>query len=407
MSTASEVAAQLDFALVPPQGIEIPAFHELLAELREEAPTATVRYAGQETQLVLRYDDILAVLRNEAEYSSRLLHEQASFPVMGRNVMGMEGVEHAQHRKLVKPPLQYGYVMEHYVEPILRPLCDDLVSQFIDNGEADLVADFTRKFPLTVISKLLGLPIEDEQTFSEWAMALISFAFVPEESQRAAALFDGYLRPLLAERRAKPSDDLLSHLIRAETDGQRLTDEEILAFIRVLFAAGTDTTYNAVGSLLHALLTHPDVLERVRKDPELRPAAIEELLRWNGPVGVLPRITAHDVNLHGKTIEAGQYMIMAIASANRDPRVFERPADFNIDRRENHHIAFGFGVHFCLGAHLARAELRVALDAILERLQDLQLIAEPTFCGSVLRGPDCLPVTFTPRTAEAPALRLA
>jgi cytochrome P450 len=288
-------------------------------------------------------------------------------------------------------------VQSSYVEPILRPLCHELVDRFAARGAADLVAEFTKGFPLAVIARLLGLPVEDEAMFSRWAMALISYAFLPEEAMQASERFNRFLAPLIEERRRQPSDDLLSMLATAEVDGVRLTDEQALSFVRVIFAAGTDTTYNAVGSLLHALLTNPDALERVTADRDLLPQAVEELLRWNGPIGVLPRILPADTEHLGHHMPAGSTILVGLASANRDPDVFADPDAFDLDRNPQGHLAFGFGQHFCLGAHLARAEMVVALDVLLDRLADLRLTAEPRFVGSVIRGPETLPVEFAVR----------
>jgi cytochrome P450 len=164
----------------------------------------------------------------------------------------------------------------------------------------------------------------------------------------------------------------------------------------VIFAAGTDTTYNAVGSLVHALLVHPDALERVTADRSLIPQAVEELLRWDGPIGVLPRILPSDVEHLGQHMPGGSTILVGLSSANRDPDVFADPDVFDLDRNPQGHLAFGFGQHFCLGAHLARAEMAVALDVLLERLRDLRLTGEPRFVGTVIRGPESLPVRFSP-----------
>jgi cytochrome P450 len=385
----------IDFALLPNQGIEVPAFHELMRTLRERERVTPVTFAGQPSWLVTHHGDTVDVLNDEVRFSSRALHEANSFPVMGRNVMGMEGDEHRVHKALVSPPFRRGVVQSSYVEPILRPLCHELVDRFIERGEADLVAEFTKGFPLAVICRLLGLPIEDERTFSRWAMALISYAFLPDEAMEASQRFNEFLGPLIEERRRHPGDDLLSMLATAEVDGVRLTGEQALSFVRVIFAAGTDTTYNAVGSLIHALITHPDALDRVAADRALIPQAVEELLRWNGPIGVLPRILPADVEHLGHHMPAGSTILVGLASANRDPEVFPDPDTFDLDRNPQGHLAFGFGQHFCLGAHLARAEMVVALDVVLERLDDLRLLAEPRFVGTVVRGPETLPVRFS------------
>jgi cytochrome P450 len=392
--TVVEDVSGVDFALLPNQGIEIPRFHELMREWRERERVTPVTFAGQRSWLVTHHRDVLEVLNDEVRFSSRALHEANSFPVMGRNLMGMEGDEHRLNKALVSRPFRRNRVQAAYVEPILRPLCHALIDRFADRGEADLVAEFTKGFPLAVICKLLGLPVEDERAFSRWAMALISYAFVPDEALDAAQSFDRFLTPLLEQRRREPGDDLLSMLATAEVDGVNLTDDEVLAFVRVIFAAGTDTTYNAVGALLHSLLTHDDAMTTVRADPERLGDAAEELLRWNGPIGVLPRILPADVEHLGHDMPAGSTILVGLSSANRDPAVFDEPDAFDIDRNALGHIAFGFGQHFCLGAHLARAEMVVATEVLLDRLPNLRLAGEPRFVGAVVRGPESLPVVF-------------
>lgn len=390
----SDAPAELDFALLPSQGIEIPDYHALMRRLRTRERISPVRFAGRPSWLVSRHADVVALLEDETRFSSRALHEANSFPVMGRNVMGMEGDEHRVHKALVAPPFRRSLVESRYVEPILRPLCHELIDRFAERREVDLVVEFTKGFPLSVIARLLGLPIEDEQRFSRWAMALIGYAFLPDEAREAASHFDRMLAPLLEARRREPGDDLLSMLAHAEVEGARLDDELALSFVRVLFAAGTDTTYNAVGSLIHALLTHPEALERVRADRSLLPAAVEEGLRWNGPIGVLPRILPADAEWLGVKMPAGSTILAGLSAATRDPAVFDEPDRFDLERRIKHQLAFGWGQHYCLGAHLARAELVVALDVLLERLPRMRLLEEPRFVGCVIRGPEQLRVAL-------------
>lgn len=389
-----EAARRIELALVPTQGIEILDYHALLARLRAASRVAIVDFAGRPAPLVTRHADVLALLRDETRWSSRRLHEANSFPVMGRNLMGMEGEEHRRNKALVSPAFRLASIRPR-VESELRPLCHALIDRFASRGEADLVAEFTRGFPLAVICRLLGVPITDEAAYQRWAMALISYAMLPGEAMEASKRFSEALGPLLAERRAEPRDDLLSSLASAQVDGVGLADEEIYAFVRALFAAGTDTTYNAMGALLHALLTHPETLERVRAEPAARPLAVAELLRWNGPVGVLPRICAVDADLHGVPVRAGTTVLAGLAAANRDPAVHAEPDRFDLDRPHRDTLYFGVGDHFCVGAALARTELEVALEVVLERLVDLRLLEhEVPFPGVILRGPARLPVRF-------------
>jgi cytochrome P450 len=290
-------------------------------------------------------------------------------------------------------------LMPDYVAPILAPTAHRLIDQFIDRGHADLVTDFTKQYPFTVITRLLGIPSRNEGDIQRWALALLTYPWDPESALAASREFTDYLTPIVASRRDTPGDDLISALATAVVDDGRLTDEEIFSFVRVLFPAGADTTYLGLGSLLYALMTHPEAMERVRRDPESRRLAIEEALRWEPPVALMPRFAPVDTDQFGSLIPGGSHVLFGIAAANRDPSVFAEPDRFDIDRENKGTLTFGFGMHFCVGAHLARAELATALDVILERLDDLQLVGDaPTrMVGSVLRGPDTLPVTFKAR----------
>lgn len=393
-------AADQDFAVLPMQGMEVPGFHQLLAELRAVAPVAPITFRGIPAFAVLGHHEVQEAFRDEVAFPPRITQEVNTFPVMGRNLMGLEGEEHRAHRALVSPAFRRAPVAR-YAEEILRPLCHDLVDEIAEDGSADLVTAFTSRLPFAVIARLLGIPAEDEPTLRRWALALISYGWDEEGAHRASAEFVAYLEPVLEARRRAPRDDLVSALVHAEVDGRRLDDEEIFSFLRLLFPAGADTTYLALGSMLTGLLTHPDQLDIVRDDPDRCADAVEETLRWEGPTALLPRITAVDSSFAGADIPGGSVVLLGITAANRDPSVFDDPDRFDLDRDNSQNVAFGFGTHFCLGAHLARAEMLVALDVLVERLADLRLVREPRMLGAVLRGPDAVEVTFTaaPRSA--------
>lgn len=385
----------VDLAVLPMQGIEVPGFHRLLADLRAEGPVAEVNFRGFAAWAVLGHAEVQEAFRDEVVFSPRITQEVNTFPVMGRNLMGMEGAEHRAHRALVSPAFRRVPVARS-VERILRPLCHELVDDIAADGAADLVASFSSRLPFAVIARLLGIPTEDEPTLKRWALALISYGWDEEGARAASAEFVEYLRPVLAARRRNPSDDLVSTLVNATFDGRRLEEEELFSFLRLLFPAGADTTYLALGSMLTGLLTHPDELAELRADPHRSGGAVEETLRWEGPTALLPRITAVDAVFGGVEIPAGSVVLLGITAANRDPAVFPDPDRFDLDRDNQHHVAFGFGNHFCLGAHLARAEMRVGLEVLLERLDDLRLEREPRMLGAVLRGPDAVEVRFRP-----------
>jgi cytochrome P450 len=212
----------------------------------------------------------------------------------------------------------------------------------------------------------------------------------PEGVQQANAEFTSYVTPLIEQRRAHPGDDLLSAIATEEVDGERLSDEEVVSFLRLLFPAGVDTTWLSLGSLVYAVLAHPESHSRLRANRTDRSWAVEETLRWESAVSLEPRVTLTDIEPSGVLIPAGEMIFLIIPSANRDPDAFEDPTRWDLDRRSSKHIAFGLGRHFCLGAHLARVEMEVALDVLLQRLPNLKLVEEPEIGGVVLRGPKTL-----------------
>jgi cytochrome P450 len=383
---------ELDFA-----SEDIADLHRVLADLRQRRPVAPVTFHGERSWMLTRYDDVEAAFRDEETLPAEAAYRLHSEPVMGRTLQCMTGAEHARNRALVFPAFR-ARLMPDYVTPVLEPVANALIDAFIERGEADLVGEFTRQYPYTVITRLLGIPPRDDGDFQRWAQALLSFPWDPEAALAASAEFTTYLTPVVAERRRQPGPDLLSTLATAEIDGSQLSDEEIFSFIRVLFPAGADTTYRGLGSLLLALMTHEGALDRVRSDPSARRLAIEEALRWEAPVALMPRFAPVETAQFGETIPAGSPVIFAVAAANRDPAVFDDPDAYVLDRDPKGLLTFGYGMHFCVGAHLARAEMAAGLDVVLARLGHLTL-TDPSrvrVSGTVLRGPAALPVCFDP-----------
>lgn len=226
---------------------------------------------------------------------------------------------------------------------------------------------------------------------------MLAFTVNPERGREASEALAEYLRPILEARRAEPRDDLISGLAAAEIDGEKLSDEEIFSFLRLLLPAGVETTYRAFGNLLYGLLTHPDQLEAVRIDRSLISQAIEEAVRWEPPLSMITRVATRDTELGGVHIPAGSSVMPVLGSANREERRFADPEEFNIFRPARAHIGFGYGVHVCLGMHLARMEMRVALNLLLDRLPNLRLdpsVGDVYIRGQVFRSPTSLPVVF-------------
>jgi cytochrome P450 len=301
------------------------------------------------------------------------------------------------------------------LEPRIRGLSRGLLDQTIERGQMDVTADLAVPLPLMVIADMIGIPGADWQRLKRWSDVILNLSDTISggaAAARAAAEFGAttaemqeYLGGLLDERRAAPTDDLLTRLVEAEVDGERLSEEDILGFFQLLLVAGSETTTNLIGNALVCLLEHPDELARLRAAPELLPSAIEEILRYRSPVQVVFRATRRAITIHGQVIPAGKLVLPMIGSANHDVAQFRDASRFDITRDPNPHLAFGYGAHFCLGAPLARLEARIALKDILERLRGVELASdqpwEPRKAFHVL-GPSRLPIRFEPGKRVAP-----
>jgi cytochrome P450 len=275
----------------------------------------------------------------------------------------------------------------------------------------ELVGEYATPLPTLVIAEMLGVPLEDRPRFMRWSDAIMGLSYSVtggEAAQRMIAAhaavkaeIDAYLVEQIEARRRAPREDLLTRLVGAEVDGERLSPEDIRGFFQLLLAAGTETTTNLITNAILAFLDFPGELARLRADPSLLPSAIEEVLRFRSPAQMMFRETRRDVELGGKTIPAGKLLLVMIGSANRDPAVFPEPDRFDIARHPNPHIAFGHGIHFCIGAPLARLEARVALGHLLERLDGIELADEGLWKprkALLAYGPAELPIRFRLRT---------
>ena len=344
---------------------------------------------------VLGHDEVMAVLRDHETYSSRVLVDVMG-PVLEHAMIAMDEPEHRAHRALLAPAFR-PKLLARWEHELVRRVVDELIDSFAPLGRADLVRRLTFAFPVRVIARILGLPERDAQQFQRWSIELISIIVNWDRGIAAWNALRDYFAERVAERRMRPRDDLISELVQTEVDSRGLTDEDIFAFLILLLPAGIETTYRSLGNLLFALLTHPDQLDEVVRQPELRGPAIEEGLRWETPLLMVPRQSVRDARLGGIDIPAGRELNVFLGSANRDENHYAEPDRFDIHRTPAPHMSFGSGPHMCLGMHLARMETRVALNAILERLQELRLDPEaprPTVVGTVFRSPNALPVCF-------------
>jgi len=378
-----------------------PDLVDRLHRLRESRPAAWVRAWGQPALMLTSYELVDAAFRDEATFPSAAFYGTTVTDVLGRNIQCMEGEEHRRNRALVSPYFRAKNVKE-VVPPLLEPVAHELIDRFEDRGETDLVASFTKLYPIKIILRLLGLPIESEDDVARWAIGMMDIQNNHAAAVQCSKDFVAFVDPILQRRRVEPETDLLSELATVEIEGERLSDEEIMNFLLLLFPAGADTTFLGLGSTLFGLLTHPDQLDFVRSslDTECRWAA-EEAIRWVPPVSLQPRRNPKDVVWRGVPIPAGATLIFATLAANRDPAAYDDPDRFDVRRSPKATLTFGRGPHFCLGAHLARAEMEVAVRVLLERLPRLRLVAgdgEDARIAAgivpVFRGPNRLPVRF-------------
>ena len=346
---------------------------------------------------ITTFDDADQVLRDWRSFSASI-NGEVMRPYMGELMLGLDGDEHRRYRNLVAYAFRRS-TLERWRGELVEPVIETLLDAIAPAGRADLVAQVTSKFPVQVICGIVGVPTEDHEQFNDWAVRINYGPLYPEEGRAASQAMRDYLEPLVEARRTEPTGDLLSELVHAEIDGVRLTDEKIYGFLRLLLPAGAETTYRAFGSCLLALLERPEAMARVLADRSLVPAVVEETLRWETSVSMVARVAATDTEIGGCPVPAGSSVSVINGSASRDEARWADPGEWDLDREPQQHMAFGTGPHQCLGMHLARMELEVGINAVLDRLPNLRLDPDaepPTIAGYAFRGPQELPVLFDP-----------
>jgi len=366
------------------------------ARMRAEAPVVQEQIFDNVVFKAFKYHDIDRVLREADIFSSRLFGPVMGV-VMGPSILQMDAAEHRSHRSIIGGAFRR-QALTDWETSFIEPTVQTLIDRFAPRGDAELVRELTFHYPIQVIAKILGVPVEDYRTFARLSIELISIAVDFERGMKASRDLREYLASIVAARRVEPKDDLISMLVQADIDGEPLPDEEIYGFLRLLLPAGAETTQRLLGTLLLALLQNPEQLEAVKADRKLLGNAIEEALRWESPVQMTSRENLVDVELSGVHIPAGSHISVVIGSGNHDEEVFEDPEHFDIVRDGPPHLAFGEGPHRCLGEHLARLETTVAMNALLDRLPDIRLEpgdSDPHVHGSAFRSPNCVPVSFT------------
>ena len=358
--------------------------------------------------LLFDYDSVKRALTDHESFSSAVT---APTSPPGRWLLFSDPPRHDTLRALIMRAFTPRAVTR--LEPRIAELARTLLDACIEREEVELLADFSIPLPLMVIAEMLGAPMADWPRFRQWSDVIMTLIFTlsgGDASERAILAFRAvhaemreYLNALAEERRSAPRDDLLSGLVHAEVDGERMSDDDLLGIFQLLLLAGHETSTNLINNAVMSLMEHPDELHRLRSHPELIPSAIEEVLRFRSPVQAMFRVTTREVEMGKAVIPAGRLVIAMIGSANRDPARFADPHRFDVTRQPNPHIAFGHGIHFCLGAPLARMEARVALSELLSRVGTMELATsepwEPRAAFHV-HGPARLPVRLSSGSAR-------
>lgn len=369
------------------------------------------------TWFITRYDDVAAILRDHVRFVKDFRHtltpevlaalpeEPPLLQLVSRHMLNMDPPDHTRLRALVNKA--FTVPMIEQLAPRVQTIADALLAPVLNRGSMDLIEEFAFPLPLIVIAELLGVPPEDRNRFRAWSRALVApspdvartvqkFA----KAQQTMAEFVEYLRSICAARRRTPQNDLLTALLQVEDGGDTLSEDELFSMILLLVVVGHETSVNLIGNGMLALLQHPAALVRLRDDPAGIDRALDELLRYDCPVERAPmRFAAVDVEMHSRTIRRGDAVSLVLGAANRDPRVFAAPAEFDIDRTNNRHLAFGLGIHYCLGAALGRLEGRVAINTLLRGCPDLRLAVAPDalrwHANPIMRGVHRLPVAWS------------
>ena len=370
------------------------------AWMREHAPV--YRDPVNEVWAITRYADVLSIEKDPITYSShRAPRPHGDHLPM---IISMDGREHTMRRKLVSKGFTPRRVRDH--EETIRRICTEIIDRVAPRGECDFVWDIAAPLPLLLIADMLGFPPESYDDLLRWSDDLIRGTTIndPDAAMKAAEAaleFREFQLGVIADRRSKPpQDDLVSILCHAEIDGERLGDEDIIQESLLILIGGDETSRHVMTDGMLALLEHPEQMAILRDDPSRIEVGVEELLRWVTPIKNMSRTVTREVTMYGETMNEGDQIILMYPAANRDPRVFTDPDTLDVRRDPNPHLAFGFGPHFCMGASLARLELRVMFGELLRRLPDLHLAGDPLprRSSNFISGPEAMPVAFTPTT---------
>ena len=356
--------------------------YPVYAQMRQEVPVYKTPYyeMGANPWLLTRYDDCVTLqkdprfTKNFERINGPGTSEQQMAAAINRHMLFTDPPDHTRLRSLVHQAFTPRMISA--MNDRVQTIADELLNNLEGVGEFDLIKEYAFPLPIIVISELLGVPQEDREQFRRWSQTMVNDGakgINPEAVGTAALEFILYFSDMFERRRAEPQDDLISGLVQVEEAGDKLDGQELISMVFLLLIAGHETTVNLIGNGTLALLQHPDQMQFLKDDPSLIKSAIEEMLRYEGPVSATTmRWALEDVEWHGQVIPAGDMVLASLASADRDPEVFENPDVFDIRRTPNRHIAFGQGIHYCLGAPLARMEGAIALNTLLRRLPNLE-----------------------------------
>mgnify|MGYP002833943497 CR=1 FL=1 len=371
------------------------SFHERLRLLRDSGPVVPAGLSGIPCHLITRYVELESAFSDNDGFPAGPTYAASIEPCQGVTFESTDGDEHNILRSLSTQALR-SRPIGRFAESDVAPIADGLIDGFLDDGGGDLVELFTSKFPFYVFGRRMGLPDDLRDEYFRWSFDILGYPRDPKIGLSAAAELTSYVEPVLTERRECPADDMLSSMVVSEKNGRRLTDEEILSHVRAIFAAGASTTHHGLGNTLYALLKNGDALDRLRSEPERIPSAVDEMLRWEPPIGVLPRLVPFDTVVAGQNFSMGEIVLMGIASANRDERLYPNPSVFDVERKPKRVLTFGLGSHHCPGTHLAKTQISIGIERLLARLPDLRSTdleaSQPVGC--ILRGPVSLPVAW-------------
>ena len=387
--------------------------YPLYARLRTEAPVCRVR-AGLfgRAWLITRYQDVAAALKDERftkDFRKIRRPESYVLRLMGtlnRHMLSMDQPDHTRLRGLVQKAFTPRLVEN--LRPRIESLAQELLDRVAGQNQMDLIRDYALPLPVIIIAEMLGIPVTDRERFQRWSASVVDFGGLLRvlAAARSGWALVRYIRRLVRQRRKRPAGDLISGLVAAEEAGDRLSEDELLAMVCLLLVAGYETTVNLIGNGALALLENPEELAKLRAEPALMPAAVEEILRYESPLTLAtPRWALCDVKIADITIPKGSVVAIGIASAHRDPQQFERPDELDLGREPNRHLAFGQGIHYCLGAPLARLEAQIAFTTLLRSFPDLRLAVPRTALvwrrSLPLRGLVTLPISLSHSTTRS------